>query len=626
MKQFQKLVFQPGINREGTNYAAEGFWWDCDRVRFRKGLPETIGGWVKHCAAQFIGVCRALRSWILLDGSDMLAVGTSKKLYIETGEALYDITPIVATFTETSPITSGAAHSAVVTVTTSTPHGASLGDYFIITGAASVDSIPAGALNGEHVVTSVPSSNSVTFEQAYEAVIGAQTGGGAGVQIDFLFGVGADTASVGSGWGVGPYSRGAYGSAWTVPYSSYDSVRLWSFTNYGEDLVAAAYGKAPYYWDATTGLSVRAKHVNTLAGATGVPAAVGYVLVTNERHLVAFGATDAVSGVFDPMLIRWASQEDPADWTPTVSNTAGDYRLAAGDHIEAIAPARDEILVLTDVALYSMRYTGPPYVFDIRQVADNISAAGPNAVLTINNVTYWMGHYKFYLYNGTSQSIPCSVHRHVFNDFNHAQARQVCAGAVEQFSEVWWFYPSADSEVLDKYVVFNYADNIWFVGTLGRTAWVKDVMSHGLIAANADGFLYVHEFGIEDGTTEPASPLGAFIESSDFDLQDGTSHYFVERIIPDIRFDRSTSTAPEVHFTLKARDFPGQEYQPTAPLLPETAVVRNSSVPVDQYTREVWVRVRGRHVALRVEMDPDDAGTAWQLGYPRLSVRTDGRR
>ena len=628
MKQFQKLVFKPGINREGTNYAAEGFWWDCDRIRFRMGLPETIGGWAKTLNSQFLGICRALRSWVAIDDTPLLGLGTSKKLYLMTGEALYDVTPVVYTSTKTNPLTTGAAGSSVITVETSAAHGANIGDYVTVSGATGFDGVLAGALNAEFVILSIPSTVTFTVDTGDTCTAGTITGGGASVTVAVQLGIGADSASIGSGWGIGPYSRSTYSSPWSVPYSSYNSMRVWTLSNYGEDLVAACFGKGLYYWDATNGVTVRAVPFTSLGGATGVPPEVGYALVTNERHVVALGATDLVSGKYDPMLIRWASQEAPADWTPTVSNTSGDYRLAVGSHIEAYASTRDEILVLTDKAVYSMRYSGAPYVFDIRQVADNISAAGPNAIITLNSVTYWMGHKKFYMYTGAFQSIPCTVHRHVFEDFNHNQARQVCCGHVEQFSEVWWFYPSADSEFNDKYVVYNYTDQLWFIGNMNRTAWAQDATSHLMQATSNDGYLYTQEFGIDDGSANPPVPLNSFIESSDFDIQDGTSHYFVERIIPDVRFDRSVASGvvPEVHFTLKARDFPGQNYQAAATLDDENAVYQTATAPVGQYTKELWVRVRGRQIALRVESDADDVGTAWQLGYPRISVRTDGRR
>ena len=623
VKQFQKLTFQPGINREGTKYAAEGRWWDCDRIRFRMGLPETIGGWARYVSTPFIGICRALLSWQTLAGSDMLAVGTSKKLYIENGDALYDITPIVATFTENAPITTGLIGDTIVTMATSTAHGASPSDFVIVSGAVDVGGIPAAALNREFTILSTPAADEITVDTGVACTSNYITGGGAAVKLEFELGIGAESSSVGAGWGVGPYSRGAYGSDWSIPYSSYDALRLWTFDNYGEDLVACAFGKEIFYWDATNGLSTRAVPLSTMGGS-GAPAEVGYVMVTNERHMVAFGCTDLFSGKYDPMLIRWASQEEPTQWTPSVSNTSGDYRLATGDHIEGFSATRDEILVITDMAIYSMRYSGAPFVFDVRQIADNISAASPNSVVTLNNVTYWMGHYKFYMYNGTSQSIPCTVHRHVFNDFNHAQARQVCAGHVEQFSEVWWFYPSKNSNVLDKYVIYNYTDNIWYIGNLGRTAWVKAASTHELISASSDGYLYVQEFGTEDGSVNPPVPLNAFIETGDFDIEDGTQFYFVERIIPDMRFDRSNSIAstPEVHITLQARDFPGQTWQQTD----TRTVSRTATVPVDQFTNEAWVRIRGRQLSMRIEADPDDKYTAWQIGYPRISVRTDGRR
>jgi len=622
MKQFQKLIFQPGINREGTNYSAEGFWWDCNRVRFRRGLPETIGGWVKYIETAFAGVCRKMKSWTTLDTAQMLALGTSERLYIENSGALFDITPIVVTFTEINPIKTGVAGTSIVTITVASPHKSNAGDYMIVSGADAVDGISTGALNVEFIILSTPTTSSVTVDTGAVCTTGGITGGGAAVKIDFLLPVGAEAASKGSGWGTSWWSRGPWGSSAASPPTAHATLRIWSLANYGEDLVAAAFGQGIYYWDATNGLSKHAILFSELPDAVSVPEQVGYGMVTPERHVVVFGASDITTGIYDPMLIRWSSQEAPEDWLPSVTNTAGDYRLSTGANITAFAATRDETLVLTDSAMYSMVYSGPPFVFNFRLVADNISISGPNAIQTLNNVTYWMGHHRFYLYNGTSQPIPCTVQRHVFNDFNHAQSREVCAGHVEHFSEIWWFYPSANSDVIDRYVVYNYTDQIWYIGDLGRTAWEQLADTHTLVAASSDGHLYEQESGTKDASTDPPSPLISFIESSDFDIADGTQHYFVERIIPDMRFDRSESAIPEVHITLKARDFPGQDYQTPE----QETVYRTATVPVDQYTREMWVRVRGRHVAIRVECDADDTGTAWQCGHTRLSIRTDGRR
>ena len=629
MKELQKLIFAPGINREGTNYSAEGFWWDCNRVRFRNGLPETIGGWVKATTATFLGVCRKMLNWQTLAADDMLALGTSKKLYINNADAFSDITPIRATFLKNNPITTGAAGTSIITISTTTAHGADPGDYVSLSLAADTDGILAAALNTEHLILTTPTTTSFTVDVGSICTLGGITGGGngvgAGVIIDFQIHPGADAAFVGSGYGVGPYSRGAYSSESTTIYSSSTNLRLWSLANYGEDLIAAPRGGAIYRWKASDGLAQRAVALSTLVGATGVPDEVGMVLVTQERHMLAFGATDLITAQFDPLLIRWCTQEDILDWTPTIVNTSGDYRLTSGSSIIAASASRDEILVWTDSSLHSMRYTGPPFVYDIRSISENVSLVSPNAILTINNVTYWMGHGKFFLYNGVAQSIPCSVRRHVFSDFSMAQSKQVHCGAHPEFNEVWWFYCSMDAVQCDKYVVYNFIDNIWYYGDMARSSCV-DASIRMQMLATQDGVLYVQEAGIEDGSTAPASPLGAFIESSDFDIQDGTSFYYVERILPDIRFDRSTSIAPEVHFTLKARDFPGQNYHTQTPMDAATGVIRTASLPVDQYTKELWVRVRGRHLALRVEMDADDVGTAWQLGAPRIGVRTDGRR
>lgn len=619
MKQLQKLQFQPGINREGTNYSAEGFWWDCNRVRFRNGLPETVGGWVKSTTNTFLGVCRKLLNWQTLNGADMLGMGTSSKLYIENGDGFYDITPLRASFTENNPIRTGAPGTSIITVTTSTGHGASVGDYVVIGNAGDVDGIVSTYLNTEFTVLSTPLTTSFTVDVGALCSAGGVTGGGVGVTIDFQIAPGADAASVGSGWGVGPWSRGAWSSEALVPYSSSASLRLWALANYGEDLLASPRNGGIYLWDATNGLSDRAVNLTSLGGATGVPVEVGSMLVTQERHIIAFGATELISGDFDPLLIRWCDQEDIVDWTPTTSNTAGDFRLTSGSYILAATASRDEILVWTDASLHTMRYSGPPYIFDIRSISENVTLASPNAAVTVNNVTYWMGHDKFYLYNGVAQTVPCSVRRHVFSNFNIAQRMQAHAAAHPEFTEVWWFYCSASSTQCDKYVVFNYGENIWYYGDMARSACAEASIRQRLLATEG-GVLYVQEFGTDDGSQDPPTSLGSFIESSDFDIQDGTSFYFVERIIPDIRFDGSATTSPSVAMTLSARDFPGQAQQNTSGGL----VVRSVTVPVEQYTNEVWVRLRGRHLSFKVATD--DAGEAWQIGAPRIGVRTDGRR
>lgn len=620
MKTFQKLAFKPGIDREGTNYAAEGGWWDCDRVRFRNGMPETIGGWSKFSSTQFLGTARKLLNWQTLLGADLLALATSKKLYIENGGGFYDITPIRSSVTLANPITTGTAGASIVTITTAVAHGASAGDYVTVSGATGFDGIATAALNQEFEILTVPSTTTLTVQTNDGCTAGAVTGGGAAVTLAFQISVGSDVSVSGTGWGVGTWGRGAWGSEALVSAGSANQIRLWSLTNYGEDLVMGMRGGAIYYWDATAGLAVRGVELSTLGGASGVPPQVGTVLVTQDRHMIALGATELISGVFDPLLIRWSNQEEVMNWTPASTNTAGDYRLTSGSYIVTGQVTRDEVLVWTDVSLHSMRYSGPPYTFDIRQIGDNVSIAGPNAAVTANNVTYWMGRDKFYMYNGVAQTLPCSVRRYVFNDLDRSQATQIHAGLNEQHSEVWWFYCSQGSVDLDKYVVFNYAENVWYYGTLQRSAWVNASI-RGQPYATWGGYLYAHEEGIDDGSTNPPSSLNAFIESTDFDIQDGTSFYFVERLLPDFRFDMSTATTPTAVVTVKARDFPGQAYRSGA----ADNVTRTVEAPVEQYTEEVWMRLRGRHLALRVASS-SDAGTAWQIGMPRISVRTDGRR
>jgi len=620
VKTFQKLLFKPGINREGTNYAAEGFWWDCDRIRFRNGMPETIGGWTKFSDTQFLGTARKLLNWQTLLGADLLALATSKKLYIENGGGYYDITPIRSTVVEANPITTGTAGSSIVTIDTTAAHGALAGDYVTVSGATGFDGIATAALNQEFEILTVPSTTTFTVDTGDGCTAGATNGGGAAVTLEFQISVGSDVAISGTGWGVGTWGRGAWGSEALVSAGSANQIRLWSLTNYGEDLVMAVRGGAIYYWDATAGLAVRGVLLSSLGGASGVPDQVGTVLVTQDRHMIALGAEELVSSVFDPLLIRWSNQEEVMNWTPSTTNTAGDYRLTSGSYIVTGQTTRDETLVWTDVSLHSMRYSGPPYTFDIRQIGDNVSIAGPNAVVTANNVTYWMGRDKFYMYNGVAQPLPCSVRRYVFDDLDRTQATQIHAGLNEQHSEIWWFYCSQGSLDIDKYVVYNYLEQCWYYGSMSRSAWTNASI-RGQPYATWGGYLYAHEEGIDDGSTNPGSSLNSYIESSDFDIEDGTAFYFVERLLPDLRFDRSTATSPVAVVTMKARDFPGQAYRADM----TNNVTRTVETPVEAYTTEVWMRLRGRQIAIKTAL-PTTAGSAWQIGMPRISVRTDGRR
>lgn len=613
-------MLKPGVNREGTNYASEGGWWDCDRIRFRNGMPETIGGWTKFSNTQFLGTARKMLNWQTLLGADMLALATSKKAYIENGGGFYDITPVRSSVTAANPITTGAAGSSIVTGTTAVAHGAAVGDYVTISGATGFDGVLAASLNQELEILSTPTTTTFTVDTGDACTAGGVTGGGAAVTFAFQIAVGSDVSVSGTGWGVGTWGRGAWGSEALVSAGSANQIRLWSLANYGEDLVLAVRGGGIYYWDATASLTTRAVALDTLPGASGVPAQVGTVLVTQDRHMIALGATEIVSGDFDPLLIRWSNQEDIPNWTPTSTNTSGDFRLTSGSYIVTGQATRDEVLVWTDVSLHSMRYSGPPYTFDIRQIGDNTSIVGPNAAVTANNVTYWMGRDKFYVYNGTLQTLPCSVRRYVFDNIDRAQATQIHAGLNDQHSEIWWFYCSQGSNEIDKYVVFNYAEQVWYYGNMQRSAWVNASI-RGQPYAAWDGYLYAHEEGVDDGSTNPETSLNAFIESSDFDIEDGTSFYFVEKLLPDLRFDRSVAASPVAVVTMKARDFPGQGYRADM----ANNVTRTVEVPVEQYTEEVWMRLRGRQLALKIAL-PGTAGSAWQLGMPRISARTDGRR
>lgn len=620
-KILQKLQFKPGINREGTNYAAEGGWWDCNRIRFRNGLPEQIGGWTKASATQTVGVARKLLNWQTLDGSDMMGVATSKKVYIESGGGFSDITPVRSSVTAANPLATTFANSVLLQGTTAAPHGAQVGDYVTVSGASvDFDGVLASSVNREFQILSVPTPTTFTIAGTMLSSVGSTSGGGPAVTFAFQLGIGADYAVSGTGWGAGTWGRGTWGSAAAVPAGSVNQIRLWSLANYGEDLVFALRGGSIYYWDATGGLAARGVLLSTLGGAADVPAQVNTLLITQERHAIALGATEVGGSNFDPLLIRWSNQEEIMNWTPTTTNTAGDYRLTFGSYIVTGTATRDEILIFTDASLHSMRYTGPPYVFSLTQISDNISIVGPNAAITANNVTYWMGRDKFYFYNGTAQTLPCSVRRYVFDNIGRSQAAQIHAGVNERHSEIWWFYCSEGSVNIDRYVVFNYAEGIWYYGQMSRAAWL-DAPVRGQPYAVGDGYLYAHEDGADDGSVNPPVSLNAYAESSYFDIEDGTAFYFVERVLPDVTFVGSTATAPSAVMTLKVRDFPGQDTQASA----SRTTTRSVEAPVEQFTKEVWVRLRGRHVSFKIA-SPSDAGTVWQLGAPRLGVRTDGRR
>jgi hypothetical protein len=722
----QKLQFRPGVNREGTTLSNEGGWFDCDKIRFRSGYPEKIGGWVRDTGAaqatlqpptgSYWGVARSMWNWITLGGQNLLAVGTNLKYYIQNGPngLFYDITPIRATHTGiTSAFTTT---NTSTTVTVNDPgHGASNHDFVTISGVSgAVNGIPAAALNKEFQITYLNSNQ-------YNIVVSspATSSGAAGTAtFTYQINTGLDVYTYATGWGAGTWggvvtgsqtttlnttvnssatsivltsatgfsstgtividsesitysgistntltgcTRGANGSTAaahtagatvtqvTTSFSGWGTsatsgavgqqLRLWSESNYGQDLIFNPRGGAMYYWTVNANVNTFDRGVVMAAGATingatmdsTTPSIVNSVLVSDSsRFVIAFGANDPSGSLFsatqDPLLIRWSDQEQFYTWTPQTTNQAGDYRLSNGSQIISALQTRQEILVFTDAAVYSMQYLGPPYVWGFQIMGANISIAGPNTVATANNVTYWMGADKFYMYSGRVETLPCALRQYIFDDINMDQSYQFFAGTNEGFNEVWWFYCSANSTVVDKYVIFNHLERTWYYGTMGRTAWLDSPLRAEPMATPYAGQLVYQETGNDDGTTTPPSAIVSYVQSSDFDIGDGHNFGLATRIIPDVTFDGSDSASPSLTFTVRPRQNPGADYgssdAPTVTSLNNYSNVR--SYNVQQFTEYVYVRVRGRQMAFRV--GSADLGVSWQLGTPRIDIRPDGRR
>lgn len=634
-----KLQFQPGINKETTSYTNEGGWFDCDKVRFRQGFPEKIGGWSKIGANSFLGSCRALHPWRGLDLESYIGLGTHLKYYINAGLAYYDITPIRLT-TAAGDVTFSATDGSSTITVTHAAHNAVENDFVTYSGATSLGgTITADVLNQEYQVVTVVDTSTYTIQAREVATLSeitvdgqytptlvtansSDTGnGGASVVGTYQVNTGLDTTVVGTGWGVGTWGREGWGEAATINLVT-DTLRLWTHDNFGEDLIINIQNGGIYYWDLTTGTGSRAVALSDLAGANSTPTVATQVLVSDiDRHVIAFGCDSEFNvGVQDPLLIRFSDQENVADWEGRTDNTAGDLKLGSGSRIVAAVETKQQVLVFTDASLYAMQYVGPPFTFGINLVSENTTIRSPKSVVAVDDAVFWMGLNEFYLYNGNVQKLPCTVRDYVFSDFNEFQAEKCFASLNSAFSEIWWFYPSSSADNVDRYVVYNYVQNIWYIGSLVRTAWIDRGVNENPIAAARDGYLYTHETGFDDGSTNPASAISAYIESSQFDIGEGEQFSFVRRLIPDITFRTSTAETPVANFTLKARNFPGGTY------LQENAktVTKTASVPVEQFTDDVHLRLRGRSMALKV--DSDGTGIGWRLGSPRIDIKTDGRR
>ena len=632
-----KLQFKPGVNRETTSYTNEGGWYDVDKVRFRFGMPEKIGGWEKFATSSYLGTARAMHPWVALDNSRLIGIGSSLKYYInQDGGLFYDITPIRNTTAAGDVTFSATSGSSTITVT-DLNHGCVVNDFMTFSGATGLGgNITANVLNQEYYVTEVVNDNTYTITARTAGTSiqditvdgalsptpvladGSDTGnGGSSCVAAYQVSVGLDTTATGAGWGVGTWSRGAWGSAATTPIVT-NTLRIWSHDNFGEDLLMNVRNGGIYYWDKTGGLTSRAVSLDSLAGSNKAPTIAKQILVSDrDRHVIAFGCDpEGNPGVQDPLIIRFSSQENLTDWETRPDNTAGELRLGSGSEIITAVETRQQILVFTDDSLYAMQYLGPPFTFGVNHISENVTTMGPLSAVAVEDNVFWMGLNEFYAFGGTVQRIPCSVRDYVFSDFNLLQREKVVAATNTAFSEVWWFYPSSGSETNDRYVVYNYQQQIWYYGTMPRTYWMDRGIYDNPIAAGPNNYLYTQETGFDaDG-----SAITAYIESSQIDIGDGDQFAFIKRLIPDLTFRNSTASSPSANFTIKTRNFPGGVYLQSN----EKTVTKTASVPVEQFTDQVHLRLRGRSFAMRIESD--DSGVGWRLGSPRLDIRPDGRR
>ena len=608
----KKLQLKAGINRENTRYTSEGGWYDCDKIRFRQGTPEKIGGWQRISATTFLGVCRSLWNWVTLGSQNLIGVGTNLKFYIENGGAYSDITPLRATVTLTNPFetTNG---SPLVEVTDANG-GYADGDFVTFSGASAVGGL---TLNAEYQLTETTTANVYTIDAGTNASSSA-TGGGT-VTAAYQINVGPAFVVPLVGWGASSWSSGT----WGIGDTSTDSIRLWSQANFGEDLIFGPRDGGIYIWDATNGLSTRAV---ALTG-TEVPTSQKLILVSDiNRFVFCFGANEIFSATVNPMLVRWSDQENATNWSPSATNQAGDLILSKGTQIVAAKQARQEVLVWTNSALYALQYVGAPAVWTAQLVGENISIASQNAVAYANGVAYWMGKDKFYMYDGRTQPLKCDLRKFIFNDFNVEQYEQVFAGTNESYHEIWWWYCSTDSNVSDRYVVYNYLDQIWYYGTMSRTAWLDSGLRNYPLAATYSNNLVNHEQGVDDNETAVTAAIPAYVSSAQFDLEDGHQFAFIWRVLPDISFDGSEVGSPTATMTLLPLQNSGSGYNDPTSVGGSNSggITRTATLPVEQFTGQIFTRVRGRQLAIKVESS--EVGVTWQLGSPRIDMRADGRR
>jgi hypothetical protein len=698
-----KILFKPGVNKENTRYTTEGGWYECDKIRFRQGNPEKIGGWTAFAINTFQGVCRSLWNWVTLAGENLVGVGTNLYFYILNGGTYYDITPIRKTVTLTNPFTATAGSSVIAIAEVN--HGCLNGDSVIYSGAGITGlggNITAPVLTGTFQITFIDDDNyTITVSAVANATDVSGSPGGGTVVTQYEVNTGNTYQVPLVGWGAGPWGGGTWGNSQGTATALY----MWNQQNFGEDLIYGPRGQGLYYWSANvgyspvqitisiaapgvitlptgfsfptgttisftstgvlpTGLSVGTVYfvvnstggtfsvsttlngpaITTSGGQSGTqrisqrginladvgdddcPIYQNYLLVSDtSRFILVFGTNDYGSTVLNPMLIRWSGQEDPYTWTPSITNQAGSLQLSHGSEIITAIQTRQEIVVFTDTALYSLQYIGPPFVWGSQLLGDNISVAGPNAVALASGIIYWMGVDKFYMYDGRVQTLNCDLRRYIFQDFNALQSQQVYASTNEGFNEIWWFYCSANSTEINRYVVFNYFENVWYYGTMGRTAWLDSGLLPYPIATTYNGKIVQHEDGVDDAEDLNAVlPIAANISSSEFDIGDGHNFGFIWRILPDITFNGSSASAPlpaQVDMTLYPLQNSGSG---TGTPAGAPVTVGSTYVITEEFTGQIYTRVRGRQLIFKISSDR--AGTTWQLGAPRIDIRQDGRR
>ena len=624
---YSKYNFRPGINREGTDYSNEGGWFDSNLVRFRKGLPEKMGGWEKEISSAFLGTGRALTAWVSLESTRYLGLGTTWKYYVSDGNSYNDVTPIRET-TAAGDVTFSASNGDATITVTDTGNGAVMNDFVTFSGAVSLGgNITAAVLNQEYQIATIVDANSYTIEAkdtsgSTVTANASDTGnGGSSVVGAYQLNVGLDVYVQSTGWGVGTWSSGSFGSSTAV--SATNQLRLWSHDAFGEDLLINPRGSGIFYWDESSGTSTRAVNITTLSGANLAPTVGLQVIVSDvDRHVVVLGADPiegtARSGTSDPLLVAFSDQEDVTQWEPLSTNSAGSFRLSSGSQIVGGLRSRQEILIWTDVSLYSMQFTGPPFTFGVNLINENVGLISPNGAINGPDGVYWMARDGFYKYTGAVQRLPCSVLDFVLTGFNSSQAFKTVAFSNREFNEIGWFYPSNGSTEIDRYVVYNYLEQVWSIGELSRTTWLDDGIFSKPRATGTDSgssYLYSHETGNDaDG-----SPMdNVYIESSDFDIDDGEFISFVRNVIPDVKFTGNSGSTQAVNFVLKHRNYPGE------------TLTTSSTSSVTGTTTKINTRLRGRQAVLRIESDDDNTtgntGVGWRLGSTRFDIRPDGKR